>query len=347
MRKSILTMSGAFILSVVGNSWGDTLELTGGDRLTGNIESISTGKIVLATAYAGKITVDQNAVKRIVTDAPMKIALSNGDRILGKIDSASDGTMTIQTDIGKLQVTNRNAVIAVWMPSAVDPTIPPPPPGLVWKYSLAIDWMGKEGNSKSVQFGAAADAVLSGPDLDLKLYAKGAYGKTDGTLSERRVLGGIDFERRFLPTQSWYTRDELMKDDVQGIRFRNVLAAGYGFYFFKRDNSDLRARVGAGYTFTGYTDPARNNDSGITLDSGFRFRTKLGKYASWATDVTYQPYVDNFANYHISHESKVVIPLVTPNLVQEFGVANQYESMPGADKKKLDTTYFVRTRLTW
>lgn len=347
MRKQLLGIVWALVLGLAGGSWADTLELTGGDRLTGKIESMTTGKVVLVTSYAGTLTIDRSAVSRILTDSPVKVALSNGDRILGKIDTAPDGALTIQTDFGRTQVTNRGAVVAVWLPSAVDPTLPPPPPVPVWKYSVAFDWVGKEGNSKAISVGGSADALLAGPEMDLKFYAKGAYAKTDGSLSDRRLLGGIDFERRFRQTQSWYTRDEVMKDDVQGIRFRNVLAAGYGSYIFKHENSDLRIRVGAGYTFTGYTDPVRENDSGISLDSGFRFRTKLGKFASWATDVTYQPYVDNFANYHIAHESKIIIPLVTPNLVQECGVGNQYESMPGADRKKLDTMYFIRTRLAW
>jgi hypothetical protein len=347
MSKQALGIVWAVVIGLAGRGWADTLELTGGDRLTGKVESMTTGKVVLVTSYAGTLTIDRGAVSRILTDSPVKVALSNGDRILGKIDTASDGVLSIQTEFGKTQVTNRAAVVAIWLPSAVDPTLPPPPPVLAWKYSLAFDWVGKEGNSKAISVGGAADAVLSGPEMDLKFYAKGAYAKTDGSLSDRRLLGGIDFERRFQATQSWYVRDEVMKDDVQGIRFRNVLATGYGWYWFKREASDLRFRLGAGHTFTGYADPDRENDSGITIDSGARFRTKLGSRASWSTDVTFQPAVDDFANYHASHESKVSIPLVVPNLSQEFGVANQYESLPGADRKKLDTLYFIRTRLAW
>jgi putative salt-induced outer membrane protein YdiY len=334
-------------LLLTGTVWADTLELKGGDRFSGTIESITTGQVVIATAYAGKITVARQAVLRIVTDQPVKIAMANGDRVAGKIDTSPDGHITIDTTYGKLQLTNAVAVTTVWLPGAADPTQPPPPPGYVWKYSLAFDLMGRNGNSKSIQLGGAADAIMSGPDTDLKFYAKGAYGKTDGLVSDNRLLGGIDFERRFSGVQSWYVRDELQKDEVQGFRFRNMLAGGYGYYFVKEATQELRYRVGVGHTYTAYEDLLREDDSSVSLDFGLRFLQTFGAHAKLTSEVTLQPSVDDFSNYYATHESKLTIPLTIPNLTQEFGLANQYVSQPGVDKKKLDTTYFTRTRLSW
>ena len=322
----------------------DTLVLKGGDHFSGTIESITTGKVVIATAYAGKITINRAAVARIVTDQPVNISMVNGDRVAGKIDTSPDGVIMIDTSYGKLQVTNAAAVTTAWLPGAPDPTLPP---GYAWKYSLAFDLMGRSGNSRAIQFGGAADAILSGPDMDLKFYANGAYGKTDGNVSDNRILGGVDFERRFESVQSWYIRDEMQKDEVQGFRFRNMMAGGYGYYLIKEDTQSLRFRAGVGHTYTAYEDPLRADDSGISLDFGFHFRQKFGEQALWNTDVTFQPSVQDFSNYYVTHESKVSIPLTIPNLSQEFGIANQYVSQPGADKKKLDTTYFMRTRLQW
>jgi len=341
-QMCLAAVSAVFLLA--GAAFGDTLELKGGDRFSGTIESITTGRIVITTAYAGKITVDRHVVLRVVTDHPINVAMANGDRVAGKVDTSPEGVITIDTFYGKLQVTNAAAVTIAWLPGAADPTLPP---GLVWKYGLAFDLLGRSGNSKAIQFGGAADAIMSGPDTDLKFYAKGAYGKTDGNVSDNRVLGGVDFERRFESVQSWYVRDELQKDEVQGFRLRNMLAGGYGYYLLKSDEQSLRFRAGVGHTYTAYTDPLRTDDSSISLDSGFHFCQKFGEHSVWSTDVTFQPSAEDFSNYYVTHESKLSIPLTIPNLSQEFGVANQYVSQPGADKKKLDTTYFTRTRLAW
>jgi putative salt-induced outer membrane protein YdiY len=342
-RASVLVLSGCLFL-LPSAAPADTLELKNGDRFSGTVESITADKIVIATPFAGKITIERHAVLRIATDAPVKIAMANGDRVAGKLGTAPDGTVTVDTTYGKLQLTNAAAVTVAWLPTAPDPTLPP---GTTWKYSLAFDLLGKSGNSRSIMLGGAADATMSGPDTDLKFYTKGAYGKTDGNVSDKRLVGGIDFERRFASIQSWYVRDEALRDDVQGIRFRNSLAGGYGYYFYKQDNRDLRVRSGVGYTYTSYLDMDRENDSSFALDFGLHYREQIGKHATWLTDITFQPSVEDFSNYFLTHESKLSIPLTIPNLSQEFGVGNQYVSQPGADKKKLDTTYFTRTRLSW
>lgn len=334
-------------LLLSGPTFGDMIELKDGDHFSGKIESFSTDKVVLATAHAGKITIERQAVLRMVTDQPVNVAMANGDRVAGKLGVSPEGALTIDTSYGKLQVTNATAVRVAWLPGTPDPTVAPPPPGLSWKYSMAFDLLGRNGNSKAIQFGGAADAIMSGPDTDLKFYAKGAYGKSDGNVSDNRMLGGVDFERRFTGTQSWYVRDELLKDDVQGISFRNALAGGYGYYFYKQDNRDLRVRAGIGHTHTAYSDPLRVNESSVSLDSGLHYREKIGAHSTWLTDITFSPSVENFANYYVTHESKLSIPLTMPNLSQEFGVANQFISQPGEGMKKLDTTYFARTRLAW
>jgi len=60
-----------------------------------------------------------------------------------------------------LQVTNATALCVAWLPGAPNPTAPP---GLSWKYSLAFELLGRCENSKAIQFGGAADAIMSGPD---------------------------------------------------------------------------------------------------------------------------------------------------------------------------------------
>ncbi|MFZ4394754.1 MAG: DUF481 domain-containing protein [Kiritimatiellia bacterium] len=320
------------------------IELKDGDHFSGKIESFSTDKVVLATAHAGKITIERQAVLRMVTDQPVNVAMANGDRVAGKLGVSPDGVLTIDTSYGKLQVTDATALCVAWLPGAPDPTASP---GLSWKYSMAFDLLGRSGNSKAIQFGGAADAIMSGPDTDLKFYAKGAYGKSDGNVSDNRMLGGVDFERRFSGANAWYVRDELLKDEVQGVRFRNMLAGGYGYYFYRQDDCDLRVRAGMGHTYTAYEDPLRVDDSSVSLDAGLHYREKLGAHATWLTDLTFQPLVDDFSNYYVTHESKLSIPLAIPNLSQEFGLGNQFISQPGAGMKKLDTTYFARTRLAW
>jgi putative salt-induced outer membrane protein YdiY len=349
----LLLALGAGLLG--GTARADLLEFQDGDRYSGTIERITTNQIVLVTVHAGRVTVARSAVRRIVTAAPVTMAIANGDRVTGRIDTTPDGALAINTGHGTLQFTNAAAVTTVWLTTAPDPTLPPPPPGPVWKHSLAFDLQGKSGNSRALLMGGAVDTVMSGPDTEFKLYAKGAYGKTDGSLSDHRLFGGTDFERRFTASHSWYVRDEALRDEVQGLRFRNLLSGGYGYYVFRQEARQLRLRSGLGYTYAAFmesahtnaTASAREDDSAISMDFGLRYRERIGKHLTWSTDLTFQPNVDDFANYYATHESALSIPLAVPNLTQEFGISHQYVSQPDEGKQKLDTTYFTRTRLAW
>jgi putative salt-induced outer membrane protein YdiY len=334
-------------LLVAGVTRGDLVELQGGDRFSGTIERLTTDTVVVVTSYAGTITVSRAAVVGLRTEAPVHAAMTNGERLTGKLVLTPGGILTLQTAPDRLRQTNAAALCMVWRAAAPDPMLPPAPPGAVWKHALAFDLLGKHGNAQSLQYGGGAESVLSDPATDLKLFIKGAYGKTDGSLSEDRLLGGFDWEHRFSGQHSWYVRDDVWKDDLQGVRWRNMLAGGYGYYLYKQDNRDLRTRAGVGHTYTTYTDQQRDKEASLSLDAGLRYREQLSAQAVWSTELACQPLLEDFSNYAVTHESKLSIPLAIPGLSQEFGVANQYGSQPSAGKQKLDTTYFTRTRLAW
>ena len=327
---------------------GDTLETSDGIRLTGRIESISTGRVAIVTISAGTVTVTRCMVTRLAIDAPVNLALASGERRTGRFEIAPGGKVAIMDGTNGLrQVVAAGAIASAWLTNAPDPTVTAPVPGHIWKHSLAFDLNGKRGNSKAVQAGGAVDATLVATNLDLKFYSRGAYGETEEVVSDRTLVGGIDLEWRYSGRWSWYTRDELLKDDILGIRARNVLASGLGYELLKNDVRELRLRLGVGHIYTAYNDPGRQNESAVSLDSGLRFRDKLDEYVTWATDVTFQPSTADFANFYFTQESRLVIPLAAHGLTQEFGVANQYASRPGANRDTLDTTYFARTRYAW
>jgi hypothetical protein len=71
--------TGAWLAVVAGVAWAgliraDTVELKGGDRLTGKVQGISATGVSLATTYAGTLTIDRAAVARIVTETAVAAA---------------------------------------------------------------------------------------------------------------------------------------------------------------------------------------------------------------------------------------------------------------------------------
>lgn len=323
----------------------DLVELACGDRITGRIESLSLTNLTVTNAYAGRLTVDRRFVVRLATDRALQVATTNGARFEGRLDARPDGRLALISTGGDTHVLAPAAIACAWPPGTPDPTVPATSRN--WKHAVTADFSGRRGNTDTTAAGGGLEIKAASTNADLKFYAKGRYGESDDVLTERQLQAGADYEWRVLSKHACYARDELEKDDIVGIRLRNLLAAGYGYYAFRNPGRELRLRLGLGHAVTDYKDVTVEDTSSVTLDSGIRFRYKLGAHAAWSTDLAYEPPFENLSHYYITHESKLSIPLSVPQLTEEFGVANQYVSTPGAQRGSLDTTYFARTKLSW
>lgn len=55
------------------NVWADTVVLKNGDRLSGQVQLVDSGKLVLKTDYAGEIRIDWDQVAQLETDDPLLV----------------------------------------------------------------------------------------------------------------------------------------------------------------------------------------------------------------------------------------------------------------------------------
>ena len=99
--------------------------------------------------------------------------------------------------------------------------------------------------------------------------------KKTKTADEKRV--NLDYEKRFSAKShhSWYTRLELLNDQIKDIRLRKTMALGYGYYFLKSKNTKLRGRTGILYRKETYEEDTKADNKNIGIDFGLNFDTKL------------------------------------------------------------------------
>ncbi|MFB0955013.1 MAG: hypothetical protein QMB70_11135, partial [Aeromonadaceae bacterium] len=68
------------LLTLASGASADTLWLTNGDRLTGQITKLQDGKLGLNTKYAGTLQIKWPEVQRIESQAPLLIELAPGQK---------------------------------------------------------------------------------------------------------------------------------------------------------------------------------------------------------------------------------------------------------------------------
>ena len=71
------------LFMVVSPLLADDVYLKNGNHLSGAIVSMSEGKLILETDFAGRLTIGWSHVERVSTDAPLTLVLADGSAIRG------------------------------------------------------------------------------------------------------------------------------------------------------------------------------------------------------------------------------------------------------------------------
>lgn len=320
----------------------DVVETKSGARIPGKITKIDAGSVVVDTDYAGTITIKQSEVTTISTDAPVAIRLASGTRFDGVVTSTGGKIQVANTD-GTISTTV-DKVAASWTAGGKDPQIVALE--RKWGYEATVDISGKSGNKSQLGTAAGLRATLKSSADILVFYTNYDRQETDDAISADQFKAGVDYSSNFAGKKSWYVRNEGGFDRVKDIQFYDVAAFGVGYDLIKKPNQTLTGRFGLSYRNENYRNPVTDDVSAAGLDLGLSHSLKLSNM-SLVNRLSVVPSFSDFANYRLTHESFLELPLTNPNWKMRFGLANDYNSKPGVGVKKMDTTYFSRLVLNW
>lgn len=323
----------------------DTLTTNDGSVINGTLGAISEARVTITTPFAGDIVVARDQVAGMTSDADRYYKLKSGSTLFGKLSQQGNQRQIVTVD-GAMAV-NEGAIAASWGPEEDSPELAAVKAAQVapreWKYELGINIGGKTGNSEKTAFGGRLNATLAGPDDTLKFFASGKRARDNSVLSEKELKGGGDYEQKIRDKWSWYTRLGLEYDAVELLDLRTTAAAGFGYQVFDTPDHSLRLRTGLQYKHESYSDGRSESSPG--LDLGLSHRIKLGP-TTLANDVTHTPAFEDFNRYQLLHTSSLDWP-ISEAWSLRAGVENDYNSMPVAGTKRLDTTYFMHAVLQW
>lgn len=326
-----------------GRLAADVVETKSGAKITGTVSRIADGHVHVVTDYAGTVTIRQDAVTAIHTDAPLAVRLDSGTRLSGKLSPAGEGRVQIVGADGAI-TTAMQRIAASWDTQESDPQIIAG--RRHWTYEAAADLTGKTGNKEQLGTAASFRAILEGGEDTLEFMAAYDRQVADGVKSADQFKAGVDYESRFAGRLSWYAREEGGFDRVKDIEFFNVAAAGMGHDLIRAPGHKLTGRLGLSFRYEGYRNPATVDVKAVGADAGLKHSFRFG-FARLVNTVSWVPSFDDFANYRLTHEGYCELPMAHPAWKLRLGVANDYNSQPGPGIKRLDTTWFTRLALNW
>ncbi|MDP0501075.1 MAG: DUF481 domain-containing protein [Verrucomicrobiota bacterium JB022] len=364
-RASRALLLGSLAL-MVSSLAADEVRVSDGSVLKGTIEKIHDGKVHLKTAYAGTLVIPQDQVVSFMTDEPVAVRLEGGNVAQGPVRPTAGNQLQIQTNAGTM-TSNVGAVEASWPAGGTDPDVAATEAALrgqlrTWAYQASLDLSGKAGNTEKTSTSARVQATLEGPSDRLRLYSAFEYANDGDDTTAKEIIGGFNYTNFFTEKWGWYVREELEKDEFEGIDLRSLTGAGANYRFYNYQDFKLEGRTGLSYRYESYVPVTGDNpdtpviETTYTPDSegylGLDFGLDLyWKFAAWGdlqSKWTYTPAFEDFNQYIVQQDTSVNIPLAFSDQWKlGIGVSNTYNSKPEGDKENLDTTYFTRLILNW
>ncbi len=328
-------------LSLATGAMADTVMTSDGSTIVGNIEKIADGKLVLATQAAGRLEIDLAMVTGIATDQVVSIELTSGDTLLGAVEPAAEaGTVTVRSEVGDISTATSNIVL-LWSEGAENPRVAAQLEAAQpkWTATLEAGVTRTEGNTDTLEGHGRFDVKRKTSEDLLEFYLAGNYGEENKRRTKNEYFGGIRYENNMTDRSYWYARTRLEYDEFEDIDLRATAAAGFGYYWLKQPDHELKTSIGAGYRHEAY-EGGRTEDSAV-LDLGLDYRRDLADWLQFTHSTVYSPDVEEFNDYRLACDTALLLPLKNDVWSWKIGMRNDYNSNPQPALDRLDNLYYT------
>ena len=306
----------------------DVISLNNGDRFTGQVKSLDGGKLVVATDYAGEISVDWSVVESFSVSEDLQVGLESGDVVTGQIELAGTDQLQVTTGTETL-VFNRGQIIEF------GPIPQPQDYGLLdnWHGGLNLAMSLSKGNTDISNLSFSADPTRETSRDRIALFFSTLRSAEDGetTGNVYKLSGRYD---RFL-TDNFvvYGKGILDKDEKANLDYRFREGGGLGYRFKKGDHTDLSLRGGVSALQERFAGLDRTN-SGLG-DFGMEFRSTWLSPVALTAMTTYSPFLSGDSRYLLESILGIRLPLFgSLNFGLDF--VDTYDSSPPEGTKKND-----------
>ncbi len=309
--------------------------LTNGDRLSGEIKTMTKGKLVLATSYAGDVTLDWTQVASVESSQTLPWVLADGTEIVSAAKTDEQGHVALGS--ADMEDGTRVAIAKV---SAIAPPAPVDPPDIKIKGAASLGGVIEDGNTNSKSANAKANLQTRTKLTRLSLSGNWNYVETEGLLTSRSLGGEIKFD--YFPWEKdffLFVQASLLRDDFQDLELRTVLSGGVGWQIIEEDW--LEAFVEGGLA---YVD--ENFDDGVD-------ETSLSVRVAWGLDwvivkdrLTFRhrgeilPSLED-ADDFIANLDQELRLTIFEGFFASAGVLFRYDNSPAAGQGRRDTRYTI------
>ncbi len=332
-RRSVYSLVAFLaILISVGTCFADDVFLKNGNRLSGTIVSMTDGKLILETDYAGKLAIDWQKVERVASEAPVTVLMDDGTVLKGAPQPGSSADRLV------LSSETAGGAVSV-QPARIKAINPPVEPAVKVNGQVNFGFLKTTGNTDKQNIHGAGEVVAR--TKVNRLTAGAAYNRAedDGDKSEDNALGHLKYDHFLTEKLYWYLNGLVLTDDFKDINLRTTVGTGVGYQVFESEVMGLSFEAGPSYVNTDY-DEADDEDY-----AAGRWAVKFHRF-----------FFDKLFQYYLAHEgyislsdTKDVFTLtrtglrfpIRAGLFLSAGLEWDWDNMPADDAERSDYRYIL------
>jgi hypothetical protein len=220
----------------------DVVQVTNGDRITGDIEGLERGSLEFGTAAAGTLEIDWDEVVRLTSTTMLDVELSNGMRYSGTLTSPADGQVIVQTASGPTMPIALSDIARIRVVAAT----------FVERTSGSVDF-GFAVTSHSTSYTLIGNALNRTRSFETELDVESRLLRQEDEDSETR--NDILLKVKRLLSRRWFASAlaQVEEDDELELDWRVLLGGGVGRWLVDTNDMQLSLEGGLDYNSESYT----------------------------------------------------------------------------------------------
>jgi putative salt-induced outer membrane protein YdiY len=315
----------------------DEVYFKNGDRLTGKIEKLLDGKMVLKSEMAGDVTIDLSNIQTFSSDEPIEVHLSDGTVLKQKIVKAEPGKFAIEGD--------QTLTAQAFELSVICSINPPETPEPRWQGDISAGYTSTHGNTKTelvtgsinLRKRTERDRTLFSAD-----YARGEQEDPDTgeeTKTEDWWRTRAKYDYFFKEKLYGYVDGRYEKDSIAELDRRVIVGGGLGYQWVESDLMNFSTEAGLASRYEKYENETESK-SEISAQLGYHFDRKLAKSVKFINDLTYYPSLEQFSDYFLTTTGEIRAHF-TESMFTNFKVIFNHDATPAEGQGSTDTKYIL------
>ena len=220
-----------------GTALADSVVLDNGDRLSGTVVQMTADALEIETTYAGKVKLSWARVRRIETEAPVRVQLVDGTEFDGQLQDADAGQLRV--DRGRAA---QPATLTLDRVAAINPPRHPDRAVLTGRASAGGSFT--QGNTDAQSLHLSGELVARKPTQRVTLNGEANEAEQNGARSASNWRLGAKYDHFINPRTYYYANTRFDHDSQADLDLRSTFGLGVGRQLIDRKDKTLSIEGG-------------------------------------------------------------------------------------------------------